>query len=114
MPTETNKALVERVDAILNIRGLGQLDELCSPDAVNRPPAEVRCRFTVRSTGGPVEGAMIRCPAGHWFDGPTECLTWESTQKPVPGPGRNRPSARPDCRPGRHEGRADDGRLAVP
>ena len=27
-------------------------------------PAEVRCRFTMRSTDGPVESAMIRCPAG--------------------------------------------------
>ena len=72
MGTETNKAVVERVDAILN-------------------------------TG-----------AGHWFDGPIESLTWESSQKPAPGPGRNRPSARPDCCPGWHEGRADGGWLAVP
>ena len=28
-------------------------------------PAEVRCRFTMRSTDGPIESAMIRCPAGH-------------------------------------------------
>ena len=32
-------------------------------------PAEVRCRFTMRSTDGPVESAMIRCPAGHYFCG---------------------------------------------
>ena len=32
-------------------------------------PAEVRCRFTMRSTDGPLECAMIRCPAGHWFNG---------------------------------------------
>jgi predicted ester cyclase len=44
MSTETNKALVERLDAILNTRDLGQLGELCSPDMVNhslaphRPP----------------------------------------------------------------------------
>jgi hypothetical protein len=25
-------------------------------------PAEVRCRFTMRSTDGPIEAAMIRCP----------------------------------------------------
>ena len=35
-------------------------------------PAEVRCRFTMRSTDGPLEAAMIRCPAGHWFTGPVE------------------------------------------
>lgn len=35
-------------------------------------PAEVRHRFITRSTGGPLESAMIRCPAGHWFNGPIE------------------------------------------
>ena len=38
-------------------------------------PAEVRCRFTMRSTDGPIECAMIRCPAGHWFNGPIDSLT---------------------------------------
>jgi hypothetical protein len=38
-------------------------------------PAEVRYRFTLRSADGPVESAMIRCPAGHWFSGPIESLT---------------------------------------
>jgi len=38
-------------------------------------PAEVRCRFVMRSTGRPVESTMIRCPAGHWFTGPLESLT---------------------------------------
>jgi hypothetical protein len=33
-------------------------------------PAEVSCRFTMRSTDRPLESAMIRCPAGHWFNGP--------------------------------------------
>jgi len=77
-------------------------------------PAEVRCRFTMRSTGGPVESAMIRCPAGHWFSGPIESLTWESSQKHAAGQAGVAPSARPDCRPGRHEGHAGGGRLAVP
>jgi hypothetical protein len=40
-------------------------------------PAEVRCRYIMRSTDGPLEGAMIRCPAGHWFNGPIESLTRE-------------------------------------
>ena len=40
-------------------------------------PAEVRCRFTMHSADGPVEGAMIRCPAGHHFSGPVESLTWD-------------------------------------
>ena len=38
-------------------------------------PAEVRSRFTMNSSDGPLEAAMIRCPAGHWFTGPLESLT---------------------------------------
>ena len=37
-------------------------------------PAEVKRRFTMRSSGGPLEAAMIRCPSGHWFNGPIEFL----------------------------------------
>jgi hypothetical protein len=44
-------------------------------------PAEVRRRFTVRSSDGPLEAAMIRCPSGHWFNGPIESLTWKSEEK---------------------------------
>ncbi len=44
-------------------------------------PAEVRCRFTMRSSDGPIEAAMIRCPSGHWFNGPIESLTWEREQE---------------------------------
>jgi hypothetical protein len=47
-------------------------------------PAEVRCRFTMRSSDGPVESAMIRCPAGHWFTGAIESLTWNSKNKRDP------------------------------
>src|ERR1700761_1586424 len=42
-------------------------------------PAEVRSRFTMRSTDGPIECAMIRCPAGHGFNGSIESLTWDGT-----------------------------------
>jgi len=38
-------------------------------------PAEVESRYTVRSTDGPLESAKIRCPRGHWFNGPVEALT---------------------------------------
>jgi hypothetical protein len=48
-------------------------------------PAEVRCRFTMRSTDGPLESAMIRCPAGHRFNGTIESLTWDSANKHNPG-----------------------------
>jgi hypothetical protein len=40
-------------------------------------PAEVRCRFTMESTSGPIESVMIRCPLGHWFNAPIDCLTLE-------------------------------------
>ncbi len=40
-------------------------------------PAEVECRYTVRSTDGPLESARIRCPRGHWFNGLVESLTWD-------------------------------------
>ena len=53
-------------------------------------PAEVRCRFTMRSTDGPVESAMIRCPAGHYFCGAIESLTWDGTGQARPGPCRQR------------------------
>ena len=48
-------------------------------------PAEVRCRFTMRSTDGPVESAMIRCPAGHYFCGAIGSLTWDGTDNHDPG-----------------------------
>jgi hypothetical protein len=48
-------------------------------------PAEVRCRFTMCSSDGPVEAITIRCPSGHWFSGPIESLTWESEEKYHPG-----------------------------
>lgn len=35
-------------------------------------PAEVRCRFTMRSADSSLESAMIRRPAGHSFSGPIE------------------------------------------
>lgn len=55
-------------------------------------PAGVRCRFTMRSTDGPLESAMIRCPAGHRFNGTIESLTWDSaksTTRALPQPLRS-------------------------
>jgi hypothetical protein len=40
-------------------------------------PAEVEHRYITRSTDGPLESAKIRCPRGHWFNGPAESLTWD-------------------------------------
>jgi hypothetical protein len=37
-------------------------------------PAEVEDRVTMRSTDGPIEIVKVRCPAGHWFNGPPGSL----------------------------------------
>ena len=61
-------------------------------------PAEVSARFTMSSTSGPTENVKIRCPCGHWFNGPIEFLTWPakagagqaatpSPECPLPSPG---------------------------
>jgi hypothetical protein len=43
-------------------------------------PAVVETRYTVQSSDGPLESAKIRCPRGHWFNGPVESLAVASTQ----------------------------------
>jgi hypothetical protein len=43
-------------------------------------PAEVQYRYVQASTDGPLESATIRCPSGHWFNGPIEFLTWTKTR----------------------------------
>lgn len=44
-------------------------------------PAEVQDRYTQGSTGGQLENVKIRCPRGHWFNGPVEFLSLESTER---------------------------------
>jgi hypothetical protein len=68
-------------------------------------PAEVSCRFTMHSTDGPVECGMIRCPAGHWFNGAIESLTWDSTDNHYPGAARLSSRAGRDSLQRRHGGR---------
>jgi hypothetical protein len=51
-------------------------------------PAEVRYRFLMESTEGPLESAMIRCPSGHFFEGPIENLTSGKKASHRAGPGR--------------------------
>jgi len=68
-------------------------------------PAEIRCRFTMRSTDGPIESAMIRCPAGHCFTGAIESLTWDGKDTHDRGPAGPGPRAGRDGLQGRHEGR---------
>jgi hypothetical protein len=38
-------------------------------------PAEVEGRYAMRSTDETLESARIRCPRGHWFNGPVDFLT---------------------------------------
>jgi|SRR5690242_17325036 hypothetical protein len=63
-------------------------------------PAEVEAWYTLRSTDGPLQGAKIRCPQGHWFNGPVDSLTvnaGEPAALPVTvlmsGPSRERRAA---------------------
>jgi hypothetical protein len=72
-------------------------------------PAEVRCRFTMRSTDGPLESAMISCPVGHWFNGPLESLTWNSTNKHAPGTAGAAPTARRHALTSAHDGHDGSG-----
>ena len=65
-------------------------------------PAEARCRFTMRSTDGPLESAMIRCPVGHHFSAPVESLIRDGKDKHDPCP------APPGSRAGR-DSRGRDG-----
>jgi hypothetical protein len=38
-------------------------------------PAEVENWYAMTSTDGPLECARIRCPRGHFFNGPVDSLT---------------------------------------
>jgi hypothetical protein len=56
-------------------------------------PAEVEDRYRLQSTDGPLDSARIRCPRGHWFNGPLESLVIDDRIRTVgtgmgPVPGR--------------------------
>ena len=72
-------------------------------------PAEVRYRFTMCSSDGPLEAAMIRCPSGHLFSGPIQSLTWERKDSCHPGKDPAPPAATYRFRDG-----IDDGGLGRP
>jgi hypothetical protein len=44
-------------------------------------PAEAERHFIMSTSDGPAGSAKIRFPAGRWFNGAIESLTWESTDK---------------------------------
>jgi hypothetical protein len=68
-------------------------------------PAEVRCRFTMRSTDGPPESTMIRCPVGHCFNGTIESFTFNSTDSRGPTPAGAGSRTEPERLQGSHGGR---------
>jgi hypothetical protein len=73
-------------------------------------PAEVERHFTMGSSDGPAESAKIRCPAGHWFNGAIESLSWESRDKHDLGSAgvafrAGRDIARPNSAPAYYQGR---------
>jgi len=72
-------------------------------------PAEVSCRFTMHSTDGPIESATIRCPAGHYFCGAIESLTWPGKDKHGPGSAAVTSRAGRDSVQGSHDGRHGGG-----
>jgi|SRR5579863_7940917 len=76
-------------------------------------PAEVRSRFTMRSTDGPLESAMIRCPAGHSFNGPIESLIWERTDKHHPGTAADASTASHARLTGSHDDRTGTGGSVI-
>ena len=47
-------------------------------------PVEVEARYTIGSTDGPLESARIRCPRGHWFNGPMEALSSMGSRRTRP------------------------------
>jgi hypothetical protein len=63
----------------------------------------------MRSTGGPLESAMIRCPAGHYFCGAIESLTWDGKDKHDPGPAGLGSRAGRDSLQRSHDGRHGGG-----
>jgi hypothetical protein len=72
-------------------------------------PAEVRCRFTMHSSDGPLESVMIKCPAGHYFCGAIESLTWRGRGQHDSGSAAVTSRAGCDGVQGSHSGRDGGG-----
>jgi hypothetical protein len=72
-------------------------------------PAGVTSRFITYSSDGPLESVMIRCPSGHWFNGPIGFLTPDSGHKHGPGHAAAAFCAGRDSRMAGRAGRDGDG-----
>jgi hypothetical protein len=46
-------------------------------------PAVVEYRYTIRSVERVLDAVKIRCPRGHWFNGPVEALTVAQTPSAI-------------------------------
>ena len=75
--------------------------------------AEVRCWYTMGSTGGPPESATIKCPVGHWFNGPIEFPTWQSSQQQHRNTATTAFSAKRDSLTGGHDGPDTSSKFTV-
>jgi hypothetical protein len=64
-------------------------------------PAEIQDRYLADSTDGALESAKIRCPRGHWFNGPVEFLTWGKNHHDGPQGNRRLSTRHPGGRAGR-------------
>jgi hypothetical protein len=63
-------------------------------------PAAVEGRYTMGSTDGPLESVRIRCPRGHFFNGPLDSLTWAKAAPAGPGAAAVRDRGAAPRRPG--------------
>lgn len=57
-------------------------------------PAEVEYEYTMSSTDGTLDSAKLRCPRGHWFNGPIAALTLDTGLDTDQGKGRDTGAAR--------------------
>jgi hypothetical protein len=76
-------------------------------------PAEVTCRFTMRSSDGPLESVMIQCPARHHFNAPVEFLAVEDGSSPSRTGTSAAPAPEPTAAPAQPAGSASPRRSAV-
>jgi hypothetical protein len=76
-------------------------------------PAEIRCRFTMRSIDGPLESAVIKCPAGHYYSGPVKSLAWDGTDNHDPRSAAVPSGSWRDSVQGSYNGRDGGGGSAV-
>jgi hypothetical protein len=76
-------------------------------------PAEVTCRFTMRSSDGALESVMIQCPARHHFNAPVEFLIFEDGSSPSRTGASAAPAPETTAAPTQPRGPASPRRPAV-